>query len=109
MSTGSLTTQRPQLQRRAGEGEEPGSFSPSVTFMLMQPRRGSYFLFPAHRDGAGEPTDAEIHTCRWTASTATANTELLPARFLFGCFVTDSVLVSCLFGFFPSRCKNKKK
>lgn len=30
----------------AGErkGEEPGSFSPSVTFTLMRPRRDSYFL-----------------------------------------------------------------
>lgn len=29
---------------RDEEREEPGSFSPSVTFRLMRPRRGSYFL-----------------------------------------------------------------
>lgn len=29
---------------RDEEREEPGSFYPSVTFRLMRPRRGSYFL-----------------------------------------------------------------
>ncbi|KAI4806772.1 hypothetical protein KUCAC02_017571, partial [Chaenocephalus aceratus] len=29
---------------RGDEREEPGSFSPSMTFRLMRPRRASYFL-----------------------------------------------------------------
>lgn len=34
----------PAGERGEGEEEDPGSFSPWVTFTLMQPRRDSYFL-----------------------------------------------------------------
>lgn len=65
MSSGSQTT---ILNYRGGGGAAgEGSFSPSMTFALMQPRRDSYFLdvrlfgvpfFQPADDDAGEERDA---------------------------------------------------
>ena len=61
---------------RGDEREEPGSFSPSMTFRLMRPRRASYFLnlcphalryvsFSAHiKDAGGEGGEEKVNLSR---------------------------------------------
>lgn len=92
MSTGSLTTHPPQLQGGAGEGRGGGGAGVIFPFadlhanaaqerQLFSGCQAGWFLFPAHRD-AGEDRDAVIHTPRWSASAAAADTELLRVGFL---------------------------